>query len=115
MYVHENGNVTFKGPDPGTVIDTSRHFITPRISLLYSDLQLGGNGGIYVTQTEDRVAVTYLSAFEAATSNEVSMQAELFFDGRICLTYLELNVSAGLVGIASGQKTVNRTVTDFSA
>ncbi|MCD8539311.1 MAG: phytase, partial [Leadbetterella sp.] len=82
---NENGSITFRGSDRGRNYSLDYHLYTPRLSLLLLDLESLGSDGIYVEQTPDRVTVTYLGVTEADTANEITAQAELFFDGRVRL------------------------------
>jgi len=79
------------------------HFAQPRISALFHDLNPPGGGSISWKQLSDRVAVTFLNVPEYGSTNGNSFQIELFFDGRVRLTYLSLNSPYNLVGLSAGQ------------
>lgn len=54
-------------------------------------------------QLSDRLAVTYLAAPLLSSSSLTStFQIEMFYDGRIRLTYLSVLDPAGLVGLSAG-------------
>lgn len=93
------GEAPAKGTD-ATSLDA--HFAQPRISVLSRDLDVLA-GDVSYLQTEDRLAVTWENVPDTAkgdTSN--SFQLEMFFDGRIQLSYLDVQTSAAIVGLSFG-------------
>ncbi len=103
FYVGSNGYVTFTMGDTSYQESLANHFSRPRIAALFDDLNPGAGGTVSWKQSADRVAVTYANVPEwgAATTN--SFQIEMFFDGRIRLTYLDVAATDGLAGLSAGQ------------
>jgi len=85
------------------------HFLSPRISALFDDLDPSAGGRISWKQLPDRVVVTYEKVPEKGTTNSNSFQIEMFFDGTITITHLEIDAKDGLVGLSEG----NRVPEDF--
>ena len=59
-------------------------------------------GGAAVSGMSNRVAVTYLALPEYGMSNSSSFQIELFFDGIIRMTWLQIDAVNAAVGLARG-------------
>jgi hypothetical protein len=70
--------------------------------MLFNDLDPSEDGVVSWAQLEDRVAVTFQDVPNFYALNRNSFQAELFFDGRIRLTYLGVDATGGLVGLSRG-------------
>ncbi len=93
FYVGKNGYMTFGSGDSSYSVSLSDHFNRPRISGLFCDLY----GTVSWKQTEDRVVVTY----QNISSN--SFQIEMFFDGIIRITYLDISAWWSIAGLSSGK------------
>ena len=102
LYVHANGYITFGSSDTKFSETLVSHFSKPRVSALFDDLNPGAGGTINIQQTSDRLAVTYQNVPEFGMANQNSFQIEMFFDGRIRITYLRIDASDGLVGLSRG-------------
>ncbi|MGI8906176.1 MAG: family 10 glycosylhydrolase [Candidatus Sumerlaeaceae bacterium] len=102
FYVNSNGNITFGSGDSDYTEDLSKHFSTARISALYDDLNPGAGGAVSWKQSIDKVAVTFNLVPEYGLSSTNSFQYELFFDGRIHLTYLAIAATDGIAGLSQG-------------
>lgn len=77
------------------------HFATPQITGLSSvDATLGGS--VVVSQTADKVVVTYEDVPSAAKQGGNSFQVEMFLNGQIRVTYLGLDADDGIVGLSFG-------------
>ena len=50
----------------------------------------------------NRMAVTWNAVVEYGTSNQNSFQIELFYDGRIRVTYLAMSSTDGIAGLSEG-------------
>jgi len=72
------------------------------VSALFTDLYPPAGGTVSWKQLDDRVAVTYEHVIDLYTDLPNSFQIELFFDGRIRLTYLDLAAKNGLIGLSRG-------------
>jgi hypothetical protein len=117
IYVGSNGYLTMNSGDTSYSPSYTTHFSLPRVSALYRDLNPGSGGTVSWKQLTDRVAVTYQAVpiFGSSTQTN-SFQVELFFDGRIRLTYLSLNTPSGLVGLSAGSgQPTNFVASDFTA
>jgi hypothetical protein len=86
------------------------------MSPLFRDLNPAGGGIVSWKQLGDRAAVTYQAVPEYNTANTNSFQVELFYDGRIRFTYLQIDAIYGLVGLSAGLGVpAGFTPSDFSA
>jgi serine protease AprX len=102
FFVGANGYITFGAPDTNPLESLSAHFALPRISALFDDLTAGSGSAVSWKQLADRVAVTYANVREFGSTNRSTFQVEMFFDGRIALSYLGINAADGLVGLSAG-------------
>jgi hypothetical protein len=102
FYVGTNGYITFVAPDTNPLESLEDHFDQPRISGLFHNLVTGSGGTVKWKQLSDRVAVTYNNVREFGSTNRSTFQIELYFDGRIVLSYLAVGVTDGLVGLSKG-------------
>lgn len=102
FHVGANGYLTFGSGDTLATGTLENHFAKPRISGLFVDLAPQANH-VSVKQLLDRVAVTYNDVPEAGKPGTNSFQIELFYDGRIRLTWLDVAATGGLVGLSRGQ------------
>jgi hypothetical protein len=123
VYVAGNGLLTFE-PDSQkrnlllSDISLNNHFSSPSISGLHTLLAPWNGGTISYKKLTDRVAVTFEDVPDYYSENNLnSFQVELFFDGRIRITHLDVNlygptVKGGvpaIVGLSEG----NGTPEDF--
>lgn len=102
FYVGSNGYITFGSGDTDYSESLADHFAKPRIAGLFDDLYPPSGGTISWKQLEDRVAVTYLNVPEITTLVPNTFQIEMYFDGRIVVSYLAVNISDGLAGLSRG-------------
>ena len=103
FYVGSNGYLTFESSDDTYLESLENHFGTaPRISGLFDDLNPTNTGSVWWKQTGDRVAVTWEGVPEFSQIGSNSFQVELFFDGKIRLTYLAVSATDGLIGLSKG-------------
>ncbi len=111
FFVGSNGYITFTAGDTEQDVSLDNHFSLPRISGIFADLKPNEGGQIYWKQYTNRVVVTYDEVFlsDVVTENNVSCQIEMFFDGRIVITWLDLDLYGGLIGLSRG----NGTPEDF--
>ena len=117
IYVGSNGYLTMNAGDTSYTPSYVSHFSLPRVSALYRDLNPSSGGTVSWKQLADRIAVTYQAVPVYGSSTQTnSFQAELFFDGRIRITYLSLNTPTGLVGLSAGAgQPANFVLSDFTA
>src|SRR5262249_48167208 len=88
FFIGSNGYLTLNSGDTTYTESLSAHFNRPRISALFHDLNRGMGGTISWKELGARVAVTYQDVPQYAAATPNSFQIELFFDGRLRLTYL---------------------------
>jgi M6 family metalloprotease-like protein len=102
FYVGSNGYVTFGEGSDEYDYSFSSHFSLPRIAALMRDLDPSANGAVTWRQLADRVVVTWagVPAFGASLTN--NFQIEMFFDGRLAITILNLSANDGLIGLSDG-------------
>ena len=100
FYVSSNGYITFDTNDTAYSESFSTHFNMKRISALFDDLVPGSS--VSWKQLADRVVVTYLQVSEYGSTTQNTFQIEMFFDGRIVLSYLGISASDGLAGLSAG-------------
>jgi len=102
MHVGPNGYVTFGSGDSDYTETIAEHFDTPRISLAYDDLHPGQGGQVSWEQMGDRIVVTYDQVSERNSDSEISGQIEIFFDGRVAMTWLESSGIDCIAGLSAG-------------
>ncbi len=104
FFIGSNGYITFTAPDTENDPSVDAHFDLPRISGIFTDLKPDQGGTVYWKQYTNRVVVTFDKVFlsNIITENQVNFQIEMFFDGRIVITWLELDLYGGLIGLSEG-------------
>jgi subtilisin family serine protease len=102
VHVGPNGYLTFGAGDSDYTESFADHFDLPRVSALFDDLNPGTGGSVSWKQLADRVAVTWLDVPEYSTSNSNTFQIEMFFDGRIRLSWLDVDNGDAVVGLSAG-------------
>lgn len=104
FYVGSNGYITFSRGDTNAWESLSDHFEQPRISALFSDLN-PDIGSANWKQQDDRVTVTWQDVPEYAYGGGTganSFQIEMFFNGVIRITYLNISEKYGIAGLSEG-------------
>jgi len=102
IYVGSNGYVTFVSGDTEYRELLANHFDLPRISGLLTDLNPSVGGTVSWRELGDRVAVTWQNVPEFGTSNTNTFQIEMFFDGRIRISWLAMATTSGVAGLSEG-------------
>ncbi|MEK0447386.1 MAG: hypothetical protein RLZZ399_2707, partial [Verrucomicrobiota bacterium] len=109
--VSTSGYITFGLSDSESAPSLNAHFSKARISGLFANLDPAAGGSVSWKQWADRIAVTYLRVPEfdinfylsrPTTGKLNSFQIELFFDGRLRISCLEMGSSGGLIGLSRG-------------
>ncbi|MEM5789914.1 MAG: C25 family cysteine peptidase, partial [Syntrophobacteraceae bacterium] len=103
LFIGGNGYITFLLGDTTSSASLPYHFLLPRISALFTDLDPSAGGGISCKQLADRVVVTFENVPEKETANSNSFQVELFFNGAVRITWLEIQAQGGIAGLSAGQ------------
>jgi hypothetical protein len=101
FYIGANGYITFTAGDGDYTETLADHFDLPRISALFDDLS-PQNGTVSWKQLADRVAVTWEAVPEYSTSNSNDFQIEMFFNGNITISYLDIAAGDGIAGLSEG-------------
>jgi hypothetical protein len=102
FWVNSNGNITFDSGDSNPNETFARHFSQKRISGLFDDLDPSSGGVVRYRQYSNRVVVTFRNVHEKGTTNDNSFQIEMFFEGTIALTHLNIKAKDGLAGLSEG-------------
>lgn len=102
FYVGSNGYITFGSGDEEFEESLEFHFDRPRISGLFDDLSPTAGGTVTWQELIDRVVVTFAGVPEFGGTDGNSFQIELFFDGQIRITHLDVSALDGLVGLSEG-------------
>jgi len=108
MFVGSNGYITFGTGDNTYQPMYSLHFQMPRISGLMCDLNPSRRGAVYCTRVSDRYVVTfvgvpvYSSTGQYPPENSHTFQIELYFNGAIRITWLDLYATSAVVGLSAG-------------
>jgi len=100
--IGSNGYITFDAADTNPAETLEDHFAIMRISALFDDLDPSAGGEITWKQLTDRVVVTFRDVPEAGAANSNSFQIEMFFEGTIRITYLNIDAADGLAGLSDG-------------
>jgi hypothetical protein len=103
FYVGSNGYITFTEGDNDHAESLSEHFELKRISVLFEDLNPSNGGMVSWKELADRAVVTWENVPEYGSDNSNTFQIEMFFDGRIQLSWLTIEVVNGIVGLSNGQ------------
>jgi serine protease AprX len=102
FWVSDNGYITFGAGDSAYTESPEAHFELPRISALFDDFSVDDGGDVSYKQLDDRIVVTYLHVPEYNTTDSNTFQVEMYFDGRITISYLQLDATDGLAGLSQG-------------
>ncbi|MDM8525272.1 serine protease [Desulfococcaceae bacterium HSG8] len=90
FYIGSNGYITFESGDDKQSGLPEDHFEQPRISALFGDFRPGDSTRISWKQLDDRAVVTYEGIQGAVGSGSSSFQTEMFFNGLIRITWLNI-------------------------
>jgi len=102
VYVGSNGYLTFTGPDTDYDETLIEHFNQPRVSALYNDFSPNQSGAISYLDLSDRFVVTYVDLTEYNAGNINTFQVELFHNGDITITHLQMDATEGITGLSAG-------------
>jgi hypothetical protein len=103
FYIGSNGYVTFDSGDTHYFEQLAEHFALPRISALFDDLNPSAGGTISYKLLADKAVVTYQNVPEFSQTTTNSFQIEMFYYGRIKITFLNIAAVDGLTGLSDGQ------------
>jgi hypothetical protein len=102
FYVGSNGYITFTEGDNEHSESLPSHFDSKRISALFEDLNPSDGGLVSWKELADRAVVTWENVPEYGSGNSNTFQIEMFFDGRIQLSWLTIEAVNGIVGLSNG-------------
>ena len=103
VYVGSNGFVTFGQGDTDWTETAEEHFAAPpRVAAFWDDLDPTQGGQINYEQLADRLVVSWEGVRERNTTNSISVQLQLLFDGAILVCYRTVGPDDGLVGLSAG-------------
>ncbi|MHC5060883.1 MAG: hypothetical protein ACYTFK_07355, partial [Planctomycetota bacterium] len=102
FWVGSNGYITFNSSDTSANETFAGHFGKKRISGLFDDLDPSAGGTVWRRQYDDRVVITFENVPEKDAANSNSFQIEMFFEGTIVLTHLNIDATDGLCGLSEG-------------
>ncbi|MFC1738501.1 M14 family zinc carboxypeptidase [Planctomycetota bacterium] len=97
-----NGYLIFGGCDTDYTETLDDHFDMPRVSALFDDLNPSSGGLVSRKRLSNRLVVTWENVPEYAFPNQNSFQIEMFFDGKIRITWLGIAATDGIVGLSEG-------------
>ncbi len=105
LYLSDNGYLNFGSPDYGSAVTSGHHFQLPRVSAVLADFFPLMGGTYTYKQIDDRFAVTWQGVYDVAGgySNNNTFQIEMFFDGRIRITYLVVAAQEAVAGVSRGE------------
>jgi len=105
IYVGSNGYITFGASDTDYTESIEDHFRLPRISALFDDLNPSAGGVVTAKKLRDRLAISWVNVPEYNSSTTNTFQIEMFFDGMIRISWLDIAADDGLAGISAGEPT----------
>jgi hypothetical protein len=113
LYVSSKGSIGFgqAGTDSATL---GEHFATKQLSVFPLNAKAAGSMVSYL-QESDRLVITYENTPTPGGSGfNNNIQVELFFDGRINISYVDADPAAiGIVGLSSGAGLLGLPPADF--
>ncbi|ACF13313.1 hypothetical protein Ctha_0845 [Chloroherpeton thalassium ATCC 35110] len=102
-FIGSNGYITFNIGETTSKSTLEKHFKKPRISMLFNDLSPNNGGEVYYNQLSDRLVITFVNVPEYGSYELNTFQSELYFDGKIVLSYLNIcSLNSFIVGLSDG-------------
>lgn len=115
LWIGSNGYVTAER-DTGWTPALGAHFGRARVAGLFDDLSPQRGGTVSWQELEDRVAVSFVGVVAYRGDGPSTFQMELFFDGTVRLSWLDVAAQGTLVGLSDGAGTPpGYAPTDFAA
>ena len=102
VYVSSNGYITLDSAETDYDETLEEHFSHAAVAGLYDDLNPSSGGAVSYEQLADRLVVSYVNVPEYNTTNSNTFQIELYFNGDIRISYLEIAVEDGIAGLSEG-------------
>lgn len=101
IYVGSDGTIGYGAPGSGA--SPEDHFAQPQVSVFPLDAASGGD--VSLLQNAEKLVITYEGVPTADVKQPVTndIQVELFFDGDVRISYLDVDPAAvGVIGLSSG-------------
>ncbi len=114
FYLSGDGYLMFNAIVKDWTPTIAEHFAYQRIALFWTDLYSPAGGTISAVQLNDRMVVTYDHVRFAYSGYYCTAQCELYFDGRIRMSWLDCDNWNGGYNIIVGLSDGNGTPGDFS-
>ncbi|HBS29707.1 MAG TPA: hypothetical protein DEB06_09725, partial [Phycisphaerales bacterium] len=102
LVISPNGYINFTAADDIRLESVGAHLAIPRVSMLMDDLDPSAGGSVSYQEMDDRFVVSFVGVPQFGQGDANTFQCELFHDGRVRLTYLELGAVDGLAGLSDG-------------
>lgn len=117
VYIVSNGHISLQlGENHYFWSDLDNYFGQARVSALYADFNPEDGGTISYQQLDDRLVATWQNVPEWGDPRKNNFQIEMFFDGRIRITWLNIATLSAKVGLSAGTgNSPNFVETDLSA
>jgi hypothetical protein len=120
IYVNSDGNATFTAGDADSTDRSFGRFTggVPRIAALFADLDPTQGGSVLVTADATRFVVTWAGVpqySQFGSGRPETFQLRLYPDGRIEITWSDVDVADAVVGIAPGRLQGASSVLSFTA
>jgi hypothetical protein len=116
MYVNSNGNITFGSGDTDWTESVSEFLNEqPRIGGIWDDLNPSSGGIVDATGDASYMTVSYTNVPEYYNTGANTFQITLYQTGDIDITFGDMTLLDGIVGISAGGGAADPGETDFSA
>jgi hypothetical protein len=102
LFFNSNGHITFDAGETDYTESISDHFTRPRVAALFRDLNVSQGGADSWMELSNRFVATWDGVPEYDAGNINRFQIEMFFDGRIRITYLQIDAARGVAGLSKG-------------
>jgi hypothetical protein len=120
LFINSNGNITFEIGDPEPPDAKTLLAGPPRIAPFFADLDPEASGTIFLTQSKDRLTISWLKVPEFFNNNqfgygENTFQVVLYSNGMIDLNCSkEITATQAVTGIIAGKGNGHLKIVDFS-
>jgi hypothetical protein len=102
LWIGSNGYVTLGQSDTDYTETLDDHFAIPRVAACFDDLNPSAGGEVSWIQLVDRLAVSWRSVPEFGTSNSNTFQIEMYFDGRVGISCMGMDLVDAIAGLSGG-------------
>ena len=101
-YVGSNGYLTFGASDTTYSETFTDHFADPRVAALFDDLNPTLGGTVSWKQEADRAVFRWDGISQFSNTDSNSFQIEMFFDGSIQISWVNIESGDFIAGISAG-------------